>query len=63
MSDQLMTVKEVAEFLRLRPQTVYCMVMRKQIPYLKVSTGALRFDPDEIRGFLEDKKQPVLQGS
>lgn len=63
MSDQLMTVKEVAELMWLRPQTIYVMVMRKQITYLKVSTGALRFDPDEIKGFLEDKKQPVLQGS
>ncbi len=59
MSGQLMTVKEVAEFLRLRPQTIYCMTMRKQIPFLKVTGGALRFDPDEIKEFLEEKKQPV----
>ncbi len=59
MSDRLLTVQEVADFLRLKRQTIYVMVMRRQIPHLKLSTGVLRFDPDEIRKFLEEKKQPA----
>ena len=53
---------QVAELLGLKKQTIYVMVMRHQVPHLKIG-GALRFDPNEIERFLEEKKQPVLQGS
>ena len=62
MSDHLMNVREVSELLQLRPQTIYCLVMRRRIPHLKIG-GALRFDPVEIRDFIEDKKQPIMQES
>ncbi len=60
--ENLLSVMQVAELLGLRKQTVYVMVMRHQIPHLKIG-GALRFDPNEIRDFIEDKKKPVQQGS
>ena len=56
--ENLLSVRQVAELLGLRKQTVYVLVMRRQIPHLKIGE-ALRFDPDAIRDFIEEKKQPA----
>ena len=57
--ENLLSVMQVAELLGLKKQTIYVMVMRHQVPHLKIG-GALRFDPNEIERFLEEKKQPVV---
>ena len=45
----LWTVDEVAEHLRISKRTVYAMVAKKRIPYLKPpGTNLLRFDPETI---------------
>jgi excisionase family DNA binding protein len=48
-SQPLLTVKDVAQRLRISPRTVYAMVAQKRIPFLKPpGTNLLRFDPEEI---------------
>lgn len=41
--DELLTVDEVAKWLRLKPKTVYAMASGKKIPHSKIG-GALRFN-------------------
>lgn len=51
-SEHLMTTEEVAEFLRIRPRTVYQYVYQGIIPYKKLRNG-LRFNREEILFWLE----------
>ena len=45
----LLNVSELAEFLRVKPRTIYEMVAQKRIPYRKpLGSNILRFDLDEI---------------
>jgi len=46
-TSQFMTVKEVAEYLRLKPLAIYRMVKAKDIPF-KRANRSLRFDREEI---------------
>jgi excisionase family DNA binding protein len=57
MEDSLITVKEVAEYLKLKEQTVYLLARQNKIPSLKVG-GSLRFRKSQIDGWLlaEPKK-------
>lgn len=51
MEDALITVKEVAEYLKLKEQTVYLLARQNKIPSLKVG-GSLRFKKSQIDGWL-----------
>jgi excisionase family DNA binding protein len=48
---ELLTVREVAEILRLSTATVYKLCDRGALPHLRIA-NALRFLPDEIMAFL-----------
>jgi excisionase family DNA binding protein len=43
----IMTVKEVAEYLRVHPSSVYKLVRRGELPAFRVGSE-WRFKPDEI---------------
>lgn len=51
MSDSLLTVVEVAEYLRVKPRTVYQWVWRRRIPFVKAN-AAVRFRRAEIDEWL-----------
>jgi excisionase family DNA binding protein len=51
-AEQLMTVKEVAEYLRLKPLAIYRIVKRKNIPF-KRANRSLRFDKEEIEEWMK----------
>jgi len=55
----LWTVKEVAEFLNVRPLRIYELVRDRQIPFTKVGLRQLRFDPAVIRQCLEARSTPA----
>jgi excisionase family DNA binding protein len=52
---KLMTVKELSDFLRVKPKTLYQWTESKKIPFLKLN-GALRFDLDEIQQWMASCK-------
>lgn len=55
----LVKVEDVAELLKMSPSKIYRECRKKQIPHFKIG-GAIRFDPDEVRDWLEDQKvKPV----
>ncbi len=56
--DNLMTVDEVAAYLRVNPMTVYRLVNRGELPGVKVG-DLWRFKERDIEAWLEKRKQPV----
>ena len=51
----LWKVNDVARFLKMAPQSIYRAVSEKSIPFIKIG-GAVRFDEQEIRKWLDLKK-------
>ncbi len=44
---KLLTISELSTLLNIARKTVYNLVYRREIPFVKVG-GSLRFDPDQI---------------
>ncbi|OGS22985.1 MAG: hypothetical protein A2252_06215 [Elusimicrobia bacterium RIFOXYA2_FULL_39_19] len=56
---KLLTVQQVAEMLGLSPNTVYCWVCQKRIPYLKI--GRLtKFSKEDINNWIEKQKVAAI---
>jgi excisionase family DNA binding protein len=51
MTDRLLTVPEVADYLRVKPRTVYQWVWRRRIPFVKAG-ATVRFRRAEIDDWL-----------
>jgi excisionase family DNA binding protein len=47
---KLLTVKELAELVRLSPITIYRLVEQHEIPFIRVGRS-IRFDPDAVFEF------------
>ena len=58
----LWTVDELCENLKLKKSSVYQMTSGKKIPVVKVG-GLLRFDPDEIEQWLNEKRRPPIDAA
>jgi excisionase family DNA binding protein len=52
---RLLTIKEVAEILRINPVTLYRMAQNNAIPALKINSN-WRFRSDSIDKWLKDKE-------
>lgn len=52
--DEVMTVEQAAEFLKLKPSTVYAWVQANKLPYHKVG-GVVRFMKEELLNFVKSK--------
>lgn len=50
--ENLWTVTDTAEFLKVREKTIYDWVHKKQVPFIKVNR-LLRFKPSEIAKWLQ----------
>ena len=63
MQTENMTVKEVADFLRVSRQTVYQMVKQGKVPFFRVGTK-VRFKRADILALTETQTQtkPVTTG-
>ena len=55
MSVQIMTVKDVASYLKLNERTVYRMATSAKIPAFKVGTS-WRFKREDIEKWIEEQK-------
>jgi len=56
MSDQILTLKEVAAYLKLAEKTAYRLASEGQLPGFKVG-GSWRFKREDIEVWIEDKKK------
>ena len=52
--DPIMTVREVAEFLRVHPSMLYKLIRKRELPAFKVG-GDYRFSRDSIEKWIADK--------
>ncbi len=54
----LLTVKDLSNILNVKEKTLYQWAKLEQIPYIKLN-GSLRFDPTDIKDWVEgSKKEP-----
>lgn len=54
---ELLTVREVAELLRLTPAGIYAMVAAQRIPFIKFS-NRVRFARSDVVAWLERNRVP-----
>jgi excisionase family DNA binding protein len=55
MTDQILTLKEVAVYLKLAEKTAYKLAAEGKLPGFKVG-GSWRFKTVDIESWIEDKK-------
>lgn len=63
LEPELLTVEELARWLKLSVKGVYNLVESRRIPHLKVGSSRLRFLPSEIRSWLEESRVPLRRKS
>ena len=56
MSDNIMTIKEVSEYLKIKEKTAYALVAKGEIPGFKVG-GSWRFRKGEIDKWIVKKEK------
>jgi len=64
MTDQIMTVREVANYLKVNDRTIYRMAAAGKIPAFKVG-ASWRFKSEEISKWIESERnsafEPILK--
>jgi len=55
MAEQILTIKEVADFLKLTEKTAYRLVAEGKLPGFKVG-GSWRFKQSDIDAWIEESK-------
>jgi len=59
MDGEIITIKEVAEYLKLTEKTAYRLVAEGKIPGFKVG-GAWRFKKAEIEAWIKAEQEKVM---
>ena len=62
MSDDILTIREVAEYLKVTEKTVYGLVQRRQIPGFKVG-GQWRFRREDLDSWIASQTADTVQGN
>ena len=57
---KLITVKELSDIIRLKKSSIYSLVYRKAIPYVKIGSKTL-FKLSDIEKFIEDNTHNYLK--
>ena len=57
MKKEYLSYAEVSEMLGLSMNTLYSMVHRKLIPFLRISDRIVRFERGEIEAWLESRRE------
>jgi len=60
MGDDILTTKEVADYLKLTERTLYRLVQEGKVPGFKVG-NSWRFKRTDIELWIEDQKERVLK--
>jgi|TARA_R110002167_G_scaffold366428_1_gene596652 excisionase family DNA binding protein len=56
MTEQIMTLKEVAQYLKLTEKTAYRLAANKKLPGFKVG-GSWRFKMSDLEAWIEEQKE------
>lgn len=57
-----MTVEEIANYLNFSERTIYTMIKKNKIPYIKIG-GQYRFKRETIDGWLQKKTEMKVKES
>tara|TARA_R110001592_G_scaffold356543_2_gene658676 strand:+ start:45287 stop:45463 length:177 start_codon:yes stop_codon:yes gene_type:complete len=58
MTDEILTLKEVAEYLKLAEKTAYRLAAEGKLPGFKVG-GSWRFKQQDVATWIEDQKKHI----
>lgn len=58
MHDEILTLKEVAEYLKLAEKTAYRLAAEGKLPGFKVG-GSWRFKRQDMESWIEDNKNSI----
>ena len=58
---KLLTVKELSSVLSMSIGSIYMLIQRQQIPYIKIGRR-VRFNATEIENWLSKQKVEVIKG-
>ena len=56
MMNNLITIKEVSEYLQIKERTIYSWINKGVIPHYKLTNKVVRFNINEINTWLETKR-------
>jgi excisionase family DNA binding protein len=56
MTDEILTIREIAEYLKIKEKTIYALVARGGIPGFKVG-GSWRFRSSEIEKWIKQQER------
>ncbi|MGR5067228.1 methylation-associated defense system helix-turn-helix domain-containing protein MAD1 [Vibrio alfacsensis] len=56
MTDQILTLKEVAEYLKLAEKTAYRLASEGKLPGFKVG-GSWRFKREDLEAWIQDQRE------
>ena len=59
----LMTIDEVAEYLKFKPRTINDWVQKNLIPHYRLGRKTIRFDIETIDEWLETKRPKVNENT
>jgi excisionase family DNA binding protein len=51
----LLTISQLAEKVNFKPRTIKGWVQKRVVPFKKMPGGDIRFDPEEIQKWLDNK--------
>jgi excisionase family DNA binding protein len=57
---KLLTIREAAEALRLKPSSLYQKIWRREIEYVKLGRN-VRFRADQIEKMIDESTVPALE--
>lgn len=60
MTDEILTLKEVAEYLKLAEKTAYRLAAEGKLPGFKVG-GSWRFKHEDLSKWIEEQKEKGVQ--
>ena len=58
MTNEIMTVKELSEYLKIAEKTAYRLVLNKRVPGFKIG-GSWRFRKSEIDAWIKEQENEI----
>jgi excisionase family DNA binding protein len=62
MEDQKLTYKQLSELLGVPLGTLYCLVMNKRIPHIRLGKRFVRFSKNEIERWMKSHEVSEKKG-
>ena len=59
MMNNLITIKEVSEYLQIKERTIYSWINKGIIPHYKLTNKVVRFNMNEVNEWLSSKEVSV----